>query len=637
MRKFLSIVVVGFFVLSAFGAVALTNTNNTPIIKEKIIFSNPKITDKTDYIQVDLDETSSYIMKNNKPMLPTYTKQYVFDAGTEISDISVTFSDKKEMSIEKPIIPTPEKKMISTIYKSEKSENNVQTYSEIDVYPEQMYTYNIGTGLKNGKPSTYFTINANPMIYYPNENKIEYYKNVEIQYSYKIPKIISYPDTYDLLILTPSEFSSSLQDLVDYKNDNNIKTIMTTLDNIPDVGVDIQESIKYYIKDAIENWGITYVLLVGGGLEGEEKFPVRYAWVPSGNYEKKFPSDLYYADIYDSEMQFTNWDKDGDGKYAEFSSTGNDVDIIDFYPDVYLSRIPCITSSDVRTYVEKSIKYSEHNKMTRKIVQVGGDTFPGDSQGINEGEFANEEVLTKLPGYQSTQIWASQKNGAEKLTKKNIADAINSGVDFVDFSGHGSYGSWATHATNDDKVWLPDQTLISPYTGWLYIDYGIYNVNIDWKYAVVMFNACSCSKFTDSEKCMGWTAINAKNGGIASFGAAGIGYGSYGTYETSRVMGWMEVHIFESLYDNKILGEVLGETLSGYISNFIYSEEVDGSDYKTVLEFTMFGDPSLTIDDGKDPKSINLDKTDSQYPILERLIDMFPRLERMFTYLKQFI
>ena len=61
-------------------------------------------------------------------------------------------------------------------------------------------------------------------------------------------------------------------------------------------------------------------------------------------------------------------------------------------------------------------------------------------------------------------------------------------ADFVDFSGHGSYASWATHAPSDDRTWLPPKSIISPYTGWLYIDYEMYNGYcgkcreiLDWK------------------------------------------------------------------------------------------------------------------------------------------------------------
>jgi len=207
------------------------------------------------------------------------------------------------------------------------------------------------------------------------------------------------------------------------------------------------------------------------------------------------------------------------------------------------------------------------------------------------------------------------------LSKLNIAQGFNGNVDFVDFSGHGSYASWATHAPQDEGTWLPAKTLFSPYTGWLYIDYDLFFVNNQQKHPVVVFNACSCSKYSDSQQCMGWASISGSRGGIASFGASGIGYGSYGSSETERVWGWMEVHIFKGIYEDKILGDVWMNCQNEYINSFMI-EEPGESDYKTVVEMTMFGDPTLAIEDGKEPESLDMKPSLQQWLfefVLEKL------------------
>jgi len=112
-----------------------------------------------------------------------------------------------------------------------------------------------------------------------------------------------------------------------------------------------------------------------------------------------------------------------------------------------------------------------------------------------------------MPGYTSIKLWASETQGASPLTKQNIADGFNGNVDFVDFSGHGSYQSWATHALDDgdpetDVPWLPPKTIISPYTGWLYVDYDLFLVANSEKHPVVIFNACSCNKYSESDTCI---------------------------------------------------------------------------------------------------------------------------------------
>jgi hypothetical protein len=366
--------------------------------------------------------------------------------------------------------------------------------------------------------------------------------------------------------------------------------------------------------------GITYVLIVGAGVEGEELFPVRYAWI-SDEIEDNFPSDLYYADIYNDTGGFSNWDRDGDGKYCEYPM---DIPNVDFIPDVYLGKLPCNNEIEVNTIVDKIIEYKAHNKMTKRILQAGGDTFPGNSQ--IEGEYANEKVMEKLPGYTTIQCWASE----DTLTKPNIASGWKNSVDFVDFSGHGSPVNWATHPPNDDSIWLPDKTMISQYSGWLYYDFDLYMVKNDYKYPVVFYNSCSNNKFTKSDVCLGWKTLSKKGGGgIASFAASGIGYGVPGN-EVSRRMGWMEVHCFEELINTKILGQVWYNNIQNYYTTF--SGSLDRYDYKTMAELAMFADPTLVVEDGDDPRSKSAN-TPVFTGILEKLIELFPRLEKLFEIL----
>ena len=53
---------------------------------------------------------------------------------------------------------------------------------------------------------------------------------------------------------------------MDHKNAHDMQTLLKTTEDIyaEYTGVDNPEKIKYFIKDAIEEWGVTYVLLVGG-------------------------------------------------------------------------------------------------------------------------------------------------------------------------------------------------------------------------------------------------------------------------------------------------------------------------------------------------------------------------------------
>jgi len=632
MKKSFSILIIIMLVFSGISAVAFSNdTNEIKHISECFSFSHPIMENSGDYVQVSIDESNAELMNENKPLLPMITRVYTFPLGTKIDEISFATEKSYTQEISKKIMPSPNADYISTIYPSKGFVDSID-YSLISTYPEKRYSYSMNGGVHNGDHVLFLTLYLYPVQYDPNKNMINYVKNVSIEISYTLPsESLFNHNEYDFLILSPTEFSNALQPLVNYKNNDGMSTVLKTLDEIPDNGIDQPESIKLFIKEAVEQWGIDYVMLVGSWVEhpGDspdsqfDKFPIRKAYIPSGNYESWFPSDLYYADLYHGDGSFSTWDADDDGKYAEITSFSDDTEAMDLLPDVALGRLPCTSESEVNEMVTKIIEYEEYNKMTNKIVQIGGDTFPGDPESINEGEFANKEVLTNLAGYESIRLWASQSDGSDELSKPNIANGFKENVDFVDFSGHGSYASWATHAPEDERTWLPDKTLFSPYTGWLYIDYDLFLINNKEKHPVVVFNACSCSKFSDSQQCMSWSSIRGTTGGIASFGASGIGYGSYGSNETKRVWGWMEVNIFKGIYEDKILGDVWRQCITDYSTSFIGEDPVL-SDYKTVVEMTLFGDPTLGIEDGKNPESNSLELSSFQL-ILQRFFQQFPK------------
>ena len=620
MRKVLPLIVVGILVLSGLGAVASTESQKENFVLETINFSQPMIQEKNDFISVDLKEKTSDIWESNKPMLPTVTKVYTYPLGTQIDSVDVSFSSVIEKEVTKPLQVSPEPIPKTDVYSSNVNMiSKTVDYTDIDLYPESRFNYQTAGGLKGEEHVTYLKVNLYPVQYSPNDNKILYSHEAKINIKYTLPiKPLVFGDAYDLLIIAPADFSTALQPLIDHKEDLGFATKLTTLDEIPSgVGVDEQEDIKYYIKDAITNWGITYHILVGAGVEGEELFPVRYVWIPSHPYEDNFPSDLYYADVFDDEGNFSSWDRDGDGKFGEYAV---DMPAMDIIPDVHLGKLPANNAAEVTTVVDKIIHYKAHNKMTRKIVQWGGDTFPGDPEGIYEGEFANEDVLDHLPGYSTTRLWGSNN----KLTKYEVADGWRSCPDFIDTSGHGSTRTWATHPPDDDTVWIPDRTFIpySKFTGWLNEDFETFNVKNYYKLPVVFYNACSNNKYSKSDKCLSWATVRyPAGGGIAAFGASGIGYGAQGSQETARLMGWMEVHILEEIFLNKILGLAWTTCITNYHNTF---SPLNSGDYKTLTEISMFGDPTLAIEDGDDPKvkSVNI----PQFNFFERFAELFPRL-----------
>ena len=78
------------------------------------------------------------------------------------------------------------------------------------------------------------------------------------------------------MIDATDKFNNEIQRLADHKELKGVTTLIKTTEDIYTEypGVDKPEQIKYFIKDALETYGIKYVLLVGGldsliyGVEG---------------------------------------------------------------------------------------------------------------------------------------------------------------------------------------------------------------------------------------------------------------------------------------------------------------------------------------------------------------------------------
>ena len=84
-------------------------------------------------------------------------------------------------------------------------------------------------------------------------------------------------------------------------------------------GRDQQEKIKYFIKEAVEEWDIKYVLLIGD----IQKLPIRHTY--ASWWEPDILTDLYYSDIYNSEYEFCSWDANGNNKFGETNYDGYDA------------------------------------------------------------------------------------------------------------------------------------------------------------------------------------------------------------------------------------------------------------------------------------------------------------------------
>jgi hypothetical protein len=553
-------------------------------LHDRFVFSEPIFIyhEDEDIISISLKNANSFVLKPGLPVIPSVVKTYVFPFGTKIKSVTCTPIRIEKIKLTKKVEVAPQPVMAAKIAK-----NKISVFNELrndTVFPLKWFEYNVGCGIDGLERRIFLSLRFHPIKYLSRDNIVEYTEAMSVNIEYQLPRKSYFIKDYDFLIVCPSEFSDELQPLVEHKNNvMNVKTMLANLEDIPSVGRDKAEDLKYYIKDAIENFGIKFVLLVGDA----NRIPVRYVYV-NDDVETCFVSDLYFADIYDENGNFSSWDTNDNNFFGEFNHNGN-TDDLDLYPDVYIGRLSCVNEKEVTSVVDKIISYEVERAYTKdwfnRIILCGGDTAPGDENGVDEGEYANQAILKVMDGFEDVKIWASNK---KLYYASNIDNAFNEGAGFVDFSGHGNPTVWATHPHNNEDLWIP--------TPGGYRRDDVSRLSNGEKLPIVVISACSCSKFDEEENCFGWSFISNENGGgIATLGNTGLGWIYTGKYVTYGLVGLMELNSFRaySLDEAKSFGELWGNALQRYINS--KGRNADAYDHKTIMEWQPLGDPTLTI------------------------------------------
>jgi hypothetical protein len=428
-------------------------------------------------------------------------------------------------------------------------------------------------------------------------------------------------EEYDMVIIAPDIFSDAIQPLIDHKNDVGIHTFLKTTDDIYDEyeGRDQAEQVKYFIKDAIETYNISYVLLIGGRKYQFFNWhvPVRYSNVDDGYMDKQFLTDLYFADIYKNEDEFEDWDSNGNGVFSEWVGD-NPIDVMDLIPDVYLGRLPCRNLYEVNDIVEKIINY-ENNAFNqswfKNILLVGGDTNPGVGEPFPyEGEVDCEWILQYLSDFSPTRLYASDGslNGPD-----DFISAFNNGYGFVLYHGHGLQDELKTFKPDSQETiqvfhnnYVPDLTNDNMFpvtvvgccltTNFdvgifdffrIFKNFGKYHRFFDFIYSCVL-------------RCIGWNMVKKSDGGsIAHIGSSSTAWGETGDKNNDTIPDGVQTGFTSGLCteffrvygedEKSILGEIYADALSSVVLN--HSGRSDRFQCKCVQEFQLIGDPSLKI------------------------------------------
>lgn len=582
-------------------------------IRQQFTFSEPTISEGKNTLNIYVDETDFNSIHDQWPVLPVNITTFELPFGSRIINFSVESSDPVNFTLSQ---------MLSYGSCSTKTEESKTIYDNAALFPSKVATYHMGGGLSGDQHRTFLSLRVYPVRYAPVLNTAVFVENITVTILYKEPEtpLLDDVDSYDLLIISPADFVKNLQDLVDHKNKKGIETKIATVEDISknDQGRDVQEKIKYFIKQEIETAGIEYVLLVGGrdGQSTRWSLPVRYSHVliregTQEIIEPAFIADLYYADIYDSVGNFSSWDSNGNDVFAEYDA--GVIDEMDLYPDVKLGRLPCRNKWEVRRIVDKIITYETQTKESgwfKNLILVSGDHWDDDA-GISEGVLIMEKAAEILDDFKSVELFATEEN---TLLTRDIRKAFNQGAGFAYFCGHGGISAWGIHYPPDASGWAPSLTKLKKITFYKNIHMDLLRnkeklpVTLvggcnNGQYDVSIMDRLKKGKITFTTHCWAWhLAIQKKGGSIATIANTGLGTHAMDDNDNNGVNdyleiydGWLELSFLKKYQQMGLrnLGHIQQETIKSYLDSFLGAG--DEMDIKMVQQWQLFGDPTLMV------------------------------------------
>ncbi len=634
-KKVVGILVIGLVIALV---IPIESSYSTNISTEKslnhktesamVFFSpQPTLSEKDGFVEIQVDGATTQLLEPNKPVLPIYVKTYQIPFGS--TDIQVTCA-AEDIGVEyltQEIIPArialSSQANMQTAY-----DKDPTVYGSSEFYPDSWCRYDLGAGRnENDQQVTFVKVICYPVRYSPMNNQISLAGRLEIIVSYNEPQmpLQSSAEEYDMVIIGPEKFSSSLQTFIDFKNSKGVMTRFKSVETILNEydGYDAPEQIKNFIKNEYDTFNITYVLLLGGlksHIFANDKdttsagwtgwwVPVRYVNLPHEDDEGCL-SDLYYGCLYNGTGGFDTWDSNGDGVYAAWNKPGALKDTFDLYPEVYVSRIPAVSVREVKGVVKKIMTYEstgpDEKPWYTNFVGVAGKTgeyYQGKPDGEYLCDLAYNYTKLAIPELQLTTCYTTNRdtNGRTPIAK-DILKSMNEGAGFVDFEGHGNPYSWNT-------IWH-DGEYPEDWTGGFNIFAYPFLINGN-KLPVVIVGGCHNAMYNVSMipamldrnhsktryfcygvpvpvcYCAGLVLKN-RGGAIASAGSTGYGIGYVG-YAVS-LSGELESNFF---YEIGHGSTHVAQAHSHAIQKFLAEEEIQQTEAFVITNWALLGDPSL--------------------------------------------
>ena len=373
----------------------------------------------------------------------------------------------------------------------------------------------------------------------------------------------------DYLIIAPAALESEYQRLADWKTAKGVPTVVRTIEWIEANtrnGVDLAETLRFFIQDAYAKWGITWLLLGGD----TDTLPARYGYSRFFKGGTRVPADMYFSCLDGS------WNDTHDELWGE----GFNVvpyDNPDLYAEVYNGRVSCSDLPGTTTVIDKILAYEapvDREYMDRNLF-LAEVLFPldwsfGQPISLNGADFAEVIIALAYGGlpvevvrmYETDYLYP----GSVFESKDNAIDSLNAGFNHVNHTGHGfrfnmSVGDASILNADADALINGEQT------------FNLYMLN------------CTAAAFDFS--CLGEHYLHNPNGGAVS--VVGANESAFPNASAAYMNGYYEL-VFQD--DVVHIGEAFAKSREPRTPNAIAG---DGVDLWTHYIYTLLGDPEMPL------------------------------------------
>jgi len=210
-----------------------------------------------------------------------------------------------------------------------------------------------------------------------------------------------------MLIISYGEFINAMSPLLDWKISKGINTEIVDVARFGN-----EHDIKSYVTNYYYSQGLTYLLLVG---DAEQ--------VPS--------------------HQTCNGTSDNTYSYI----VGDDQ-----YPDIIVGRFSANNIDQVRTQVDRTIKYEKNPSAKadgyNRILGLGSDKGPGDDNELDYEHIRKLQIqMLNNPYSTAFELFDGSRSGNDEPgdpTASQVIEKVNIGVGVILYCGLGTQNSWST-------------------------------------------------------------------------------------------------------------------------------------------------------------------------------------------------